>query len=144
MIIIEIQTLVDITNTKVNRIKTGHQLEHDQYRNFTTLKQCLELRSNIIFDNDPQIEIKDLKDSEFGSKHKGKHKVWTFRFSPERSMAYSDNSNSGDPIASLYGDIHGVPIIQKLTESINIDKAIFDLNDPASKNTIVKALFGSI
>ncbi|NBP03371.1 MAG: hypothetical protein EBU90_25445 [Proteobacteria bacterium] len=141
MLVIEIQTLIDITNTKVTRLRPGLQLEHDQYRNFITLKQCLEIRSNILFETDPNIETKDIKDLGFGTKHKGKHKVWTFRFSPEREGAYSD---SKDPIATLGDDIHGVPIIQKLKESINIDKAIFDLKDSATKNSIIKALQGTI
>ena len=140
MLVIEIQTLIDITNTNVIRLRPGQQLEHDQYRNFTTLKQCLEIRSNILYETNPQVETKDLKELGFGSKFKGKHRVWTFRFSPEREGAYSDNR---DPISSLTDDIHNVPVIQKLEESINIDKAVFDLRDPATKNTIVKALIGT-
>lgn len=141
MLVIEIQTLIDITNTNVIRLRPGLQLEHDQYRNFITLKQCLEIRSNIVYETSPNIEIKDLRDLGFGTKFKGKHKIWTFRFSPEREGAYASNYN---PIATLTNDIHGVPIIQKLHESINIDKAIFDLQDIATKNTIIKALQGTI
>jgi hypothetical protein len=141
MLIIEIQTLVDITDTKVNRPRPGLQLEHDQFRNFTTLKQCVELRSNVIFDSPPSLETKDIKDLGFGTKFKGKQKVWTFRFTPERSGAYVEGN---DEIGALIDDVHGVPFIQKLQESINIDKAIFDLKDPASKNTIIKAIKGTI
>lgn len=141
MLVIEIQTLIDITNTNVIRLRPGLQLEHDQYRNFTTLKQCLELRSNILYETDPQLETRDVRDIGFGSKFKGKQKIWTFKFSPEREGAYSSNY---DPIATLADDIHGVPIIQKLHESINIDKAIFDLRDPATRNTIITAIQGTI
>lgn len=141
MLVIEIQTLIDITDTKVNRPRAGAQLEHDQFRNFTTLKQCIELRSNVIFESSPSVEIKDLKDQGFGSKYKGKQKIWTFRFHPERSGAYVDNNNE---IGALINDIHGVPVIQKLHESINIEQAIFDLKDHACKNTIIKAIKGTI
>lgn len=137
---IEIQTLVDITDTKVNRPKQGTQLEYDQYRNFTTLKQCLEIRSNIMFDFSPSVETVDIKDMGFGTKHKGKHQVWTFRFSPERSGAYVEGS---DEVGALIEDVHSVPFIQNLKETINIDKAIFDLKDPANKNTIIKAISGT-
>lgn len=141
MQVIEIQTLVDITDTKVNRLRTGLQKEHDQFRNFTTLKQCLELRANIMFDTDPVVEVKDVKELGFGNKFKGKHQIWTFRFTPERAGSYA---NDIEEIGSLMNDIHGVPIVQNLTETINMDKAIFDLKDPATKNTIIKAIQGTI
>lgn len=141
MQVIEIQTLVDITDTKVNRPRAGLQLEHDQFRNFTTLKQCVEIRSNIIYDTAPNVETKDIKDLGFGTSFKGKHKVWTFRFTPERSGVYIHN---GSEVGALIEDMQGVPVIQKLLETINMDKAIFELTDPATKNTTIKALQGTI
>lgn len=137
---IEIQTLVDITQTNVTRPKQGTQQQLDQQRNFVTLKQCLEIRSNIMYDVAPQIESKDVKDLGFGSKFKGKHTVWTFRFTPERSGAYSQN---GDEIGCLYEDIDQVPVVKTLTETINIEKAIFELKNPTSKNTIIRVLKGT-
>lgn len=141
MIIIEIQTLVDITDTKVTRPRQGQQREHDQYRNFTTLKQCLEMRSNIMFDNAPTVELQEVKDLGFGSKHKGKQKVWTFRFIPERSGVYVEGNQE---LGALLDDIHGVPVIQNLDESINMEKAIFDVKDLANKNIIIKAIKGTV
>lgn len=141
MQVIEIQTLIDITDTKAVRPGQGSPTEQGQYKNFVTLKQCLELRSNIIYETSANIETKDLKDLGFGSKFKGKHKVWTFRFTPERSGAYYENN---DQVGCLLTDLHEVPVIKNLTETINIDKAVFDLNDAAQKNTIVKALQGTI
>lgn len=128
---IEIQTLVDITETNVIRPNQGTPLAHNQQRNFTTLKQCVEIRSNIMFDGPPTVEERDIKDMGFGSKHKGKHRVWTFVFSPERSGAYSD-------VKVLGNDIDQVPVIQKLTETINMDTSIFDLTDTVNINTIIK------
>lgn len=141
MQVIEIQTLVDITDTKVNRPRTGFQLEHDQFRNFTTLRQCVEIRSNIIYDTSPSYEVKDVKGLGFGTEYKGKHTVWTFRFTPDRTGAYVEGFNE---IGALLDDVDQVPVIQKLTETINMDKAIFELKDPATKNTIIKALQGTI
>ncbi len=141
MQVIEIQTLIDITDTKAVRPGQGTQIEQGQYRNFVTLKQCLELRSNIVYESSASIEVKDLKDLGFGSKFKGKHKIWTFRFTPERSNAYC---NEFDEIGCLFNDIDEVPIVKNLTETINIDKAVFDLKDTVLKNTIVKALRGTI
>ena len=141
MQVIEIQTLVDITDTKVNRPRTGLQLEHDQFRNFTTLRQCVEIRSNIMYDTSPSSEVKDVKGLGFGTEYKGKHTVWTFRFTPDRTGAYVEGFNE---IGALLDDVDQVPVIQKLTETINMDKAIFELKDPATKNTIIKALQGTI
>ena len=138
---IEIKTLVDITNTKVARPNQGTPLQHDQYRNFVTMKQCAEIRSNILFDFSPEMEVVDVKDLGFGSKYKGKHAVWTFRFSPERAGVYA---NDTDDIGCLHEDVHGVPVVEKLTETINIEKAIFELIDSTSKNTIIKAIKGTI
>jgi hypothetical protein len=128
---IEIQTLVDITETNVIRPNQGTPLAHNQQRNFTTLKQCVEIRSNIMFDGSPVVEERDIKDMGFGTKYKGKHRVWTFVFSPERSGAYSD-------VKVLGNDINQVPVIQKLTETINMDTSIFEITDPVNTNTIIK------
>jgi len=133
---IEIKTLIDITDTKISRSTQGSQLEHDQYKNFTTLKQCVELRSIISYDHITSVETIDIKDLEFGSKYKGKHNVWTWTFYPDRAGVYSDENNE---IGSLIEDIDGVPIIKKLTETINIDKAIFELKSSSATNTIIKA-----
>lgn len=141
MQVIEIQTLIDISETKAVRPGQGSVVEQGQYKNFITLKQCLELRSNIMYETNASVETKDVKDLNFGNKFKGKHKVWTFRFTPERTGAYNDN---GDDVGCLYSDLHEVPVIKNLTETINIEKAVFDVKDAAHKNTIIKALQGTI
>jgi 3-deoxy-D-manno-octulosonate 8-phosphate phosphatase KdsC-like HAD superfamily phosphatase len=137
---IEIQTLVDISDTKVIRPNQGTPLQHDQYRNFTTLRQCVEIRSIISYDASPTVETVDVKDLGFGSQYKGKHKVWTFRFYPDRSGAYFESNNE---VGALLDDINGVPVIQKLTETINMDTAMFELKNAATKNTIIKAIQGT-
>jgi hypothetical protein len=141
MQVIEIQTLIDITDSGMIRPSQGNQVEQGQFRNFTTLKQCLELRSNIIYETSASVETRDVKEMGFGSKYKGKHTIWTFRFTPERSGAYEKN---GHEVGCLYEDLHEVPIIKKLKETINIDKAVFDVTDSSSKNIIIKALQGTI
>lgn len=139
MNIIEIQTLIDITSTRVIRSNQGTLKELDQQRNFNTLKQCIELRSIISYDITPTTEIKDIKDLGFGSKYKGKHSVWTFRFTPDRSGVYQNNVSE---IGCLIDDLNEIPIIKNLGETINIDRAIFDLKDSTLKNTVIKSLKG--
>jgi hypothetical protein len=142
MEIIEIQTLVDITNTKVIRPNQGTQLAYDQNRNFITLLQCIEIRSIVSYNDAPTQSTVDIKGMGFGSNHKGKHAVWTFRIIPDRSGVYQ--TPDGNIIGALFDDIDRVPIIKNLTETINIDKAIFDCKDTANKNTIITAHLGTI
>jgi hypothetical protein len=141
MQIIEIKTLLDITDTKVVRATQGSKLEHDQCRNFITMKQCVEIRSIISYDTSPVMGIVDIKDMGFGSKYKGKHAVWTFRFSPDREGPYADGVSE---VGCLFDDIDQVPVVKNLTETINIEKPIFDTKNIDYKNIIIKALKGTI
>lgn len=139
---IEIKTLVDITSTGVTRPNQGTQIEYNQHRNFATLLQCVELRSIISYDNPPSVDIVDVKHLSFGDTYTGKHRVWTFTFTPDRSGVYSDSKDSAAGL--LNDDIDEVPIIKNLTETINMTKAIFNCKDPFSKNTIIKAQLGTL
>ena len=124
------------------RPNQGTQLEYDQNRNFITLRQCIELRSIVSYDNPPSVKSEDLKELEFGTNYKGKQNVWTFTFNPDRVGVYS--TPDGNTIGGLIDDLDRVPIIKNLLETINIDKAIFDCSNPATKNTIIKAHSGTI
>lgn len=137
MEIIELKTLIDITKPNVHRPGQGTILEQNQYKNWITLQQCIGLRSIISFDQAPTVEEIDIKGLGFGNKYKGKHKVWTFTFYPDRTNAYDDGS--GNRIALLLNDLHQVPVIENLTETINTSKAVFDLEDPQHKNIIITA-----
>ena len=139
---IEIQTLVDITNTRVNRPNQGSQLAYDQNRNFITLMQCVELRSIVSYDNPPTVEEVDVKGLGFGTAYKGNHRVWTFTIIPDRTGVYI--GTDGDSVSGLVDDVDAVPFIKNLTESINIDRAIFDCKNSLTKNTIIKAHKGTI
>ena len=137
MEIITIKSLIDITKPAVNRPGQGSPLEQNQYKNWVTLQQCIGLRSIISYDDAPTMETVELRGQGFGSKYKGKHNVWTFTFYPDRSNAYADDE--GNSIALLLNDLHQVPVIEKLTETINISKAVFDIEDPDYKNIIIMA-----
>lgn len=137
MEVIEIKTLIDITNTRVTRLSQGSQLQIDQNKNFITLSQCIELRSVVHYESSPVSEKVDIKLLNFGSAYKGKHRVWTFRFRPDREEVYTDIENN--KIGLLMEDLHQVPVIKNLSETINIIKAIFDLKDIQYKNTTIKS-----
>jgi len=139
---IEIKTLVDITNTKVQRPTQGTQFEQDQYRNFVTLLQCLELRSVIGYEHSPAVENIDIGNFEFGTAYQGKHNVWTFYVVPDRDGVYTDNKNN--EVGLLIEDCHLVPMIKNLKETVNIDKAVFNSKDSQYKNIIIKAISGTV
>lgn len=141
MEIIEIQTLVDITNTGVKRANQGNALEFSQYKNWITLNQCIEIRSIINYETNPTVETVDLKGLGFGSKYKGKQQVWKFRFNPDRSDAFK--SEDLNPVGLLEESLNQVPVIKNLSESVNIDVAVFDCFDKVTKNIIVKYINGN-
>lgn len=137
MEVIEIKTLVDITNTDVRRINQGTQLQLDQFRNWTTLLQCVGLRAIISYDKDPVSELVKINNQGFGTAYKGEHRVWTFHFRPDRSDAFNDGNSL---IGLLLKDLDKIPVIVNLTETINIQRAVFVTEDSEYANTIIKAL----
>jgi hypothetical protein len=134
---VELKTLIDITNTDVRRPNQGTAIEADQYRNWTTLKQCIELRSLVEFDHDPTSEVVDIADLGFGSAYKGKHRVWTFRFFPDQGGAFSTGE---DELGLLHTALDQVPIVKNLTETINTSRSVFDLSDNKNKNTSIRLI----
>lgn len=138
MELIEIKTLIDVTSNLVTRVTQKSQLELDQTRNFNTLRQCLELRALIDFDSTPTLTNLDIINFGFGEKYQGTHNVWTFVFRTDRAGFYLDET--GNQIGYLIEDLHLVPIIKNLKETINIEKAMFDTKNIATKNTLIKAL----
>ena len=137
---IELKTLIDITNSGVRRINQGTAEQLSQYKNFITLNQCIELVSIIEHDSSPVVEEEDIKGLGFGSVFKGKHKVWTWRFYPDRAGAFA---NEQGPLGSLTASLDQVPVIKKLTETINIDKPVFELTDNRLINTTLKIISGT-
>ena len=134
---IEIKTLIDITNSEVRRANQGTLEEANQYKNWTTLKQCIELRSLIEYDHNPTVEVIDVNGLGFGKEFKGKQQVWTFKFRTDRAGAFSIDN---DHLGLLKDSLHLVPIIKNLTESINTDKSVFDLKSDKYRNTIVSII----
>lgn len=141
MELIEIKTLVDITNTRVVRANQGSQLELDQNKNFITMLQCAEIRSIVSYDTPPTVDTVDVKGLGFGSDFKGKHRVWTITVRTDRDGVYLDDE--GNPVGQLINDLNGVPVIRSLTETINIDMAVFECKNAISKNTIITALLNN-
>jgi hypothetical protein len=132
MNVVEIKTLVDITATGIIRLNQGTVEQLNQNRNFVTLNQCIEIRSLISYDEKPYVDEVDIKGMGFGTKFKGKQKVWTFRFETDRPQVFGENCEL------LIEDLNQVPMIKNLTESVNIDMSVFDTTSVDLKNTIIR------
>lgn len=129
-----IQTLIDITETKQFRHQPGQELAKNQQQNFSVLLQTIGLRANPIFTQGPRVEEQDLKEFYFGSAYKGMHNVWTFVFDIEYIGAFSDQYSD---MGLLTTDLHFVPIITGLNETIDPKLAVFDTSSSEYRNTVV-------
>jgi hypothetical protein len=123
-------TLVDITRT--NAVKTEvDQLKILQQSNFNSLRQTIELRSNITWIKDPIESSGRLPEG-----LDGKAVFWQWEFEVEREDLFL---KEGDPVGHLLNDLHNVPIITGLRDTAEIKPAAFQTKGE-SINTIVKVI----
>ena len=123
-------TLVDITRT--NAVKTeSDQLKILQQNNFNSLRQAIELRSNIEWNRDPE-----KRDGRLPFGLEGNAVYWFWEFDVEREDLFLANN---DPVALLKDDLHGVPIIIGLTETAEIKPAAFQTKGD-TVNTLVEII----
>ena len=109
-------TLVDITRTNPTRSETDqHKLK--QQANFDTLLQSIGLRSNVNWDTDP-------KESSGALPHplNGKANYWSWIFEIEREDTFLKD---GDPVGLLLDDLHGVPVVDGLNNSVELTPSAF-------------------
>jgi hypothetical protein len=140
-------TLVDITETGQYRRESGKELAYDQQQNFQILIQTIGLRVNPIYQSSPQPITVDIKDTiyglrlrptsypYFGKRYSGNQKVWVFDFSIEYDYGLTDSH--GNDIGLLADDLHFVPIIPALTESVNFTVPVFNTKSFEYRNTLI-------
>lgn len=137
-------TLIDITRTgvvsnfrkeiplfvddasQIVRDAASWSRSRNQQRNFETIIQIISLRAQPVFLEPPKKSIVDLAMSKFGLAYTGEHTVWSFRFSVEHASVF--DKQKGDLI-SLLTDMHNVPCITDLTETVNIAQPLFNTQD---------------
>ena len=123
-------TLVDITRT--NAVKTEpDQLKILQQNNFNTLRQAIELRSNVNWTRDPTRSEGRLPQ---GLQGKAAHWCWEFEVERE-DLFLKDN----DPVALLKDDLNSVPVITGLLETVEIKPAAFQTKGE-NVNTFVEII----
>jgi hypothetical protein len=105
----QITTLIDITRTGATK-STGTAHEQHQQSNFNSLRQAIELRSNVTWSRDPIKSNGRLPDNS-----KATHWLWEFEVERE-DLFLSDNN----PVGLLIEDLHGVPIVDNLDNSVEI------------------------
>ncbi len=112
----QIITLVDITRTNPARSETD-KLKLAQQANFNSLLQAIGLRANVTWVKDPVMQTGRLPDPLEGA---AAHWYWTF--DAERDEVFSKGS---DPVGLLKDDLNGIPIIDNLNNSVELDPACF-------------------
>jgi len=109
-------SVVDITRSRPSRSETDH-LKLGQQANFNSLIQAIGIRSNVEWDQDPECHTGRLPDAIEGA---ATHWIW--KFSVERDFVFRLNN---DPVGLLLDDLHGVPVISQLNNSVDITPSIF-------------------
>lgn len=132
-----VHTLVDITETGQRRKEPGKEVAYFQQQNFTMLLQSIGMRVNPHYSSGPRNKEDDVTSYGFGTNHKGRQRVWTFKFNIEYEDGFTDTN--GDKAGLLKDDLHFIPMILELEETANVDPALLDTKSPANKNTVVFA-----
>ncbi len=126
----EIKTLIDITQTGQTKFKSQDRLLINQQANWNTFFQVLSMRVNPDFNTWPAVEKCSVDKLGFGTKHKGKHNVWTFYLDIERDFALDK--------AMLTVDFDLVPVIKGLSETILNNNDAFRTTDVQAQNIVFK------
>lgn len=112
----KIITLIDITRTNAGKSDPS-DLKIKQQQNFNSLRQAIELRSNVSWATDPKCYSGRLP-----APLVGKADHWIWEFDVEREDTFLKDK---DPVGLLLDDLHGVPIIDGLNNTAVIDPAAF-------------------
>jgi hypothetical protein len=116
-------TLVDITRTNPSRSETDqHKLK--QQANFNTLLQSIGLRSNVTWDTDPK-EVTGVLPHPLS----GKANHWIWAFEVERDQVFAKDNES---VGLLLDDLHGVPVVDGLNNSVELTPSAFQTRGPNS------------
>lgn len=112
----QIITLVDITRSLPLRV-AATDFQRSQQANFNTLIQAIGLRSNLSWLRDPNKHTGALP-----SNIDGRATHWIWEVDCEREEVFLRGC---DPCALLKDDLHGVPVIDQLENSVDLVPAAF-------------------
>lgn len=112
----QVISLVDITRSRPDRSCTD-QFKLGQQANFNSLIQAIGIRSNLEWQIDPVMQSGRLPDP-----FDGKANYWTWTFTVERDYVFEKD---GDPVALLFDDLNGVPVIDGLNNTAMLKPPVF-------------------
>ena len=124
----KILSLLDITKTMARRNRSQDDKAVDQYGNYMTFENSLQLRSNVNIVAGPVAEKKDISNLKFGDAYKGEHTVWTTVIEPDFPDAVKQEF--------LEEDFDLIPMIIGLDETINIKTGVFRTTDADYTNIL--------
>jgi len=111
----QIITVVDITRTNPAREETD-RVKLGQQANFNSLVQAIGMRSNVTWIQDPELHNGRLP---IGP---GKATHWIWEFDAEREDVFL---KQGDAVALLVDDLDGVPVVDRLNNTVELMPAVF-------------------
>jgi hypothetical protein len=115
----------------------------EQKSNFNTLKQTIELRSQINIVGGPKkMQNQDMSLYKFGSDHSDSHSdstrkfqtVWKIEFEYEQELMFGKN------FESLLEDLNDIPIIHELEDTAIFKQSTFVTQDSEQKNIYFKQI----
>lgn len=124
----KILSLLDITKTMARRNRSDNDKAVNQYANYMTFENSLQLRSNVDIVAGPVADKMDISNLKFGDAHKGEHTVWTTVIEPDFPDAVKQEF--------LEEDFDLIPMIIGLDETINIKTGVFRTTDPDYTNIL--------
>ena len=117
----KIITLVDITRSNATRSETD-KIKIGQQSNFNSLVQAIGIRSNVDWSVDPKKHSGSLPLPLVG---KAAHWIW--EFDCEREEVFLKDNN---PVGLLIDDLDGVPIVDLLENSTDINPPVIKTKGP--------------
>ena len=156
-------TLVDITkNSNLTKTfpfetaagdlidgKESLRLARNQNNNFNTMIQMLQIRGNIVWEEDPVRFSHDLSMTKFGQYYEGHNKSWHFTFYIEQTDVFG---NADNPTEQLIEDFNLVPVLTECKNTAHFPIQTFitkdlqktALNTPTKEQKVINALSGDI
>jgi hypothetical protein len=117
------QTLVDITDTGVRRVKDSNTKEYHQQQNLNVLMQTIGLRTQIfdpVVTHQSDVPLGDEMSETFGNDNVD---MWFLTFNVETEAIWNAGN---DDLALLKQDVHGVAFTSDLDNTVEFSTDMFD------------------
>ena len=124
----KILSLLDITKTMTRRTRSAEEKSANQYANYMTFENSLQLRSNVSIVSGPKAEIQDITNFKFGENYVGEHMVWTTVIELDFPDAVKQEF--------FEEDFDLIPMIIGLDETIKIKTGAYRTMDPEHTNIL--------